>query len=95
MLFPPVHEADYVWAIIAHAVAANQLGVGAKVSPKREDPETRNRLICIYTDDFSDTEDVIRVLHKLKELGLVSCGRTIYYKCGKPPTLFGHCVSSD
>ncbi|KFX91971.1 hypothetical protein V490_05616 [Pseudogymnoascus sp. VKM F-3557] len=81
MLFPLVHEVDHVWSIIAHAVAANQLGTGAKVSPKREDPETRSRLICIYTHDFSDTEDVIRVLQKLKELGLVPCGSTIYYKC--------------
>lgn len=84
MLFPPVHQVNHAWSIIAHAVATNQLGIGTKVSPKREDPETRSRLICIYTDDFSDKEDVIRVLRKLKELGLVSCGRPIYYKCGKP-----------
>ncbi|KFY47515.1 hypothetical protein V496_10606 [Pseudogymnoascus sp. VKM F-4515 (FW-2607)] len=81
MLFPPVHQVNHIWPIIAHAVATGQLGIGAKVSPKRVDPETRSRLICIYTDDFSNKDDVIRVLRKLKELGLVSCGRPIYYKC--------------
>ncbi|OBT65692.1 hypothetical protein VE03_03380 [Pseudogymnoascus sp. 23342-1-I1] len=81
MLFPPVHQVNHTWSIIAHAVATGQLGVGAKVSPKREDPETRSRLICIYTDDFSNKEAVIRVLWKLKDLGLVSCGSPIYYKC--------------
>jgi hypothetical protein len=80
---------SHAWEIVAHAVATNQLGLGAKVSPKREDPETGNRLICIYTDDFSDKEDVIRVLRKIKELGLLPHGRPIYYKCGKPIVLLG------
>lgn len=95
MLFPPVHQVNHTWSIVAYAVATGQLGIGAKVSPKRVDPETRSRLICIYTDDFSNKEDVIRVLRKLKELGLVSCGRPIYYKCGKPFEMFSCYRSSD
>jgi hypothetical protein len=41
------------------------------------------RLICIYTADFSDGADVRRVLGAIKDLGLLDGqGRkTIYYKC--------------
>lgn len=95
MLFPPVDRVDHIWSIVAHAVARNQLGLGAKVSPKLEHPETGSRLICIYTYDFSNVEDVIRVLHKLRELGLVLANRRpIYYKCGKPYQLYrcGECI---
>ena len=88
MLFPLVDRVNHIWSIVAHAVATNQLGTGAKVSQKLEHPETKSRLICIYTGDFSDKEDVIRVLHKMKELGLVPSKRPIYYKCGKLFKLF-------
>jgi hypothetical protein len=95
MLFPPVDRVNHVWLIIAHAVATNQLGIGAKVSPKFEHPETKSRLICVYTDDFSNKEDVIRVLQKLKELGLVPGKKPIYYKCGKSFKKFVVMDSSD
>ncbi|ELR09925.1 hypothetical protein VC83_07238 [Pseudogymnoascus destructans] len=83
MLFPPVDRVNHIWSIVAHAVATGQLGLGAKVSPKLDHPETGSRLICIYTDDFSNIEDVIRVLRKLRELGLVPRNERppIYYKC--------------
>jgi hypothetical protein len=96
MLFPPVDRVDHIWSIVAHAVARNQLGLGAKVSPKLEHPETGSRLICIYTYDFSNKEDVMRVLRKLRDLGLVRRNERppIYYKCGKPYQLSrcGECI---
>ncbi|EXJ67128.1 uncharacterized protein A1O5_09775 [Cladophialophora psammophila CBS 110553] len=47
------------------------------------------RLICVYTQDFSDQADVKRVLRALKDLGLLHLHldrsndgfKTIYYKC--------------
>jgi hypothetical protein len=41
------------------------------------------RLICVYTKDFTDVEDVRRVLHALIEMGLVAADmpRGIAYKC--------------
>ncbi len=52
------------------------------------------RLICIYTVDFRDKDDVLRVLRKIKELGLINVDglpvgakgnagslKPIYYKC--------------
>ncbi|KAI4671848.1 uncharacterized protein J4E78_000345 [Alternaria triticimaculans] len=38
------------------------------------------RLICVYTKDFLDADDVLRVLHELETMGLINVGRTIYYK---------------
>lgn len=36
--------------------------------------------VCVYTKDFSDIEDVMRVLDQLKEMELVTPEWTIYYK---------------
>ena len=70
---------------MAHAVAANELGIAAKVAPKPVDADSRrDRLICIYTADFQDKADVGRVLQRLRELKLVeSRSRAIYYKPGQ------------
>lgn len=86
MLFPEPNAVDDVWAVVARATAANELGVAAKVSPKAEDSERQGsaRLICIYTRDFQDKDDVARVLGRMRELELVRVNsRPIYYKCGK------------
>jgi hypothetical protein len=36
--------------------------------------------VCVYTKDFQDADDVLRVLHELENMGLLNGGRTIYYK---------------
>ncbi|KZF21820.1 DUF1917-domain-containing protein [Xylona heveae TC161] len=89
MLFPET-SIDRIWAIVATATAAGQLGIDAKIATADGGTggiasTTRPRLICIYTYDFSDTQDVLRVLLRLVELELVgnSGGRGdggIYYK---------------
>ncbi|KAI4609952.1 hypothetical protein J4E83_008517 [Alternaria metachromatica] len=38
------------------------------------------KAICVYTKDFLDADDVLRVLHELETMGLINVGRTIYYK---------------
>lgn len=85
MLFCQPQEVNEVWAIVAKATAANELGIAAKVAPKSADGDARrDRLICVYTADFRDRSDVGRVLQKLRELRLVeSRGRPIYYKPGE------------
>lgn len=86
MLFPEPDEVDEVWAVVARATARGELGVAAKVAPRPEDgvmgdADKRARLICVYTADFGDKQDVGRVLLSLKKLGLVPpTGRPIYYK---------------
>lgn len=85
MLFIPPIEVNEVWAIVAKATANNELGIAAKVAPRPEGEDRRqDRLICIYTADFRDLEDVGRVVQKLRELKLVEArGRPIYYKPGE------------
>lgn len=76
-----------MWAKVARATANGELGIAAKISPQ-EEPD-RHRLLCIYTRDFNDKDDVARVLHQLQELGLVheEQKRQICYKTGRYTTL--------
>jgi hypothetical protein len=50
----------------------------AKVATAQDDSD--DRVICIYTDDFRDTEDILRVLSELVATGMVKPGKPIYYK---------------
>jgi hypothetical protein len=85
MLFCETHEVDAIWYTVANATASNELGRAAKVAPRGHE-DRQSRLICIYTKDFTDMNDVARVLSKLRDLGLVSMrGKSIYYKCGRFP----------
>jgi hypothetical protein len=86
MFFPEPNYVDDVWGVVARATAANDLGVAAKVAPKDDDEGRMGaaRLICVYTRDFRDKDDVARVLTRLRELELVRTnGRPVYYKCGE------------
>ncbi|KZL65969.1 DNA polymerase II large subunit-like protein [Colletotrichum tofieldiae] len=72
------------WRVVARATANNELGIAAKVAPwnPHNDPTGRkDRIVCVYTADFSDKADVTRILQKLRGLRLVeTMGRPIYYK---------------
>jgi Domain of unknown function (DUF1917) len=82
MLFPSPTNVDEVWAKVARATLNEELGNAAKVATAGgDDRSERSRLICVYTDDFSDQKDVKRVLRKLKEMRLVGDEQGIYYKC--------------
>jgi hypothetical protein len=87
MLFLPSDLTDEAWSLIARATATISLGIGAKVGPhdKEKDPHSREpRLICVYTKDFADKEDVARVLRELIALKVVSSrAKPIFYKPGK------------
>lgn len=90
MIFCPPSEVDEVWSKIAKATSTNSLGIAAKVAPYNASLVTRpHRLICIYTENFSDKMDVYRVLKALREMGFVdkTQKRTIYYKAGLFPIL--------
>ncbi|KAL8870015.1 MAG: hypothetical protein Q9174_003841 [Haloplaca sp. 1 TL-2023] len=80
MLFPYPDDVNACWATVAHATVNRELGIAAKVAPDAGEGDRGQRLICIYTKDFSDLDDVKRVLERLAELGMVKKGRDIYYK---------------
>jgi len=81
MLFPRLDDASRYWYKVAEATTDNRLGTGAKISTGLGEAR-EERLICIYTKDFSDMDDVRRVLDGLVELDFVNLNspRGIYYK---------------
>ncbi|TEY42349.1 hypothetical protein BOTCAL_0393g00080 [Botryotinia calthae] len=83
MIFCPPSEVNEIWAAIAKATSTNSLGISAKVAPNDGNGLLqKSRLMCIYTEDFSDKMDVYRVLKAIRELGLVdrTLRGAIYYK---------------
>jgi hypothetical protein len=79
LLFPNELVVRPTWTKIARSVSSGRLGPVAKISLKVGD---KARPLYVYTGDFSDVEDVKRVLWQLKKLGHTSDDeRWIYYKC--------------
>lgn len=81
MLFRSVERVDMTWAAVVGTTVRGELGIGAKVATDSQNEKSKARLICIYTRDCEDLEDVRRVVEKLVELELVTeKARPIYYK---------------
>ncbi|OQE37404.1 hypothetical protein PENCOP_c010G03613 [Penicillium coprophilum] len=81
MLFPTVDRVDEFWGIVVRAMEKGELGDAAKVATDDGSGSGQSRLICVYTPDFGDVEDVKRVVSKLVDIGLVGKGpRGVYYK---------------
>ncbi|KIW11162.1 hypothetical protein PV08_10462 [Exophiala spinifera] len=85
MLFPSADDVDRTWSLVARGTWEGTLGISAKVAaaPDAEttsasagvggkDRDKESRLICVYTYDFADRDDVKRVLLGLKKLGLLN-----------------------
>lgn len=89
MLFPTPEDVNDVWRLVADATVSGQLGSGAKVATDSGLGDGRPRLVCVYTEEFFNDDDVKRVLKKLAVMGLANqkeaagAPRGIYYKCGK------------
>jgi nuclear transport factor 2 (NTF2) superfamily protein len=58
---------------VRNATVALELGISAKVSTAKPNPDSRDnrKVVYIYTKDWADEEDVLRVREKLRELGFV------------------------
>ncbi|KAK4099942.1 DUF1917-domain-containing protein [Parathielavia hyrcaniae] len=79
MLFPEPGCVNEVWGKVARATAGDELGIAAKVETRVK--SDKERLICVYTRDFKDKDDVARVFNRMRELELVRPGgKQIYYK---------------
>lgn len=67
------------------------LGISAKIVTENPTHDNRGRtlqgarIICVYTPDFRDVNDIGRVLLRLETMGLVRRERSarLYYKCGE------------
>jgi hypothetical protein len=78
LVFVPCENVDKVWSRIARATEHDLLGISAKVSTAVPNGYDASRhLICVYTNDFRQKDDVARVLNALREIGIIG---KLYYK---------------
>jgi hypothetical protein len=59
------------WKKVRDATVIGMLGISAKVSTAKPNPDSRDnrKVIYVYTKDWSDEADVMRVRENLRELG--------------------------
>ncbi|XP_043828742.1 UPF0696 protein C11orf68 homolog [Dromiciops gliroides] len=72
MHLSPGFKLDHAWAGIARAVVEGKLQV-AKVSPRAQEEE--RQVICVYTEDFTDQEGVLKADAAIRAAG-VKCPMT-------------------
>jgi hypothetical protein len=75
LLFVPNAELDATWKRIKEATEAGKLGGDAKVStarPNQHAVDPARGVICVYTYDSEDEDDVMRVRGELRRLGFVN-----------------------
>lgn len=81
MLFPHTNNVPQTWRAIVEAVVGNRLGDMAKIATgSNKSDDDGLRVICIYTQDFTNADDVKRVCRTLDELGLIPAERGVFYK---------------
>ncbi|MBW4574712.1 MAG: DUF1917 domain-containing protein [Aphanothece sp. CMT-3BRIN-NPC111] len=80
LIFAPIAEIDNLWANIKQATEQGLLGNSAKVSTAMGGSlptDANEKVICVYTYDGTNEEDVRRIRQKLRKLGIT---RKIPYK---------------
>ena len=73
LIFQEPDAADAAWKKVRDATVALELGISTKVSTAKPNPDSRDnrKVIYVYTKDWADEADVMRVREKLRELGFV------------------------
>lgn len=75
LIYRDATQIDGTWMEIAKAVFEGALGTSAKASTARQ--KKKRHVICIYTHNYLDLDDVERVREKLREMGFTE---TLCYK---------------
>ncbi|MGC9435079.1 MAG: putative phosphothreonine lyase domain-containing protein [Methanomicrobiales archaeon] len=72
LIFVEKDVVDALWRRIRDATCEGRLGISAKVSSAKPNPASRDDryVIYVFTSDWSDQEDVMRVREELRELGV-------------------------
>jgi len=73
LIFLQDDRVDELWRKVRNATAAGELGISAKVSTAKPNPESRDerKVIYVYTRDWADEADVMRVRESLREMGVI------------------------
>jgi hypothetical protein len=71
LIFLEEDQVDEGWRRVRDDTCAGLLGISTKVSTVKPNPESRDRrkVIYIYTKDWADEADVMRVRERLREQG--------------------------
>ncbi|WP_292730543.1 putative phosphothreonine lyase domain-containg protein [Methanoculleus sp.] len=71
LIFVPADEADEAWRKVRDETVRGELGISAKVSTAKPNPDSRDErsVIYVYTRDWADETDVMRVRERLRDLG--------------------------
>jgi len=74
LVFVPPRDVDEVWTKLKKATEGGRLGGFSKVATARPNPNatSENHVICIYTYDWTDTADVMRIRDELRKLGIIA-----------------------
>lgn len=72
LIFLARDQADTIWPLIRDATWQGTLGISAKVSTSKENPQSRDErlVIYVYTSDWKEVDEVMRVREKLKSFGI-------------------------
>ncbi len=68
-LFHDSETVDTQWKLVSEAVLAGKLGPCTKVSTKTGKRNFPTHVICVYTKDYNNSEDINRIREALRELG--------------------------
>jgi hypothetical protein len=73
LIFQEPDLADEAWKKVRNATVALELGISAKVSTSKPNPESRDnrKVIYVYTKNWADETDVMRVREALRALGFI------------------------
>lgn len=72
LVFIEKDETDTLWAKIRDATVEGKLGISAKVSTAKDNPDSRDERAVIYvnTADWENEDEVMKIREVLRELGV-------------------------
>lgn len=80
LVFININELDKTWKSIKQATEKGFLGIGAKAATAKSNPNASSeseKVICVYTYNWQDVDDIYRVEKSLRSIGIET---TLYYK---------------
>ena len=73
LIFVPIENLDETWEKIRIATECGNLGASSKVAtakPNQNAVTNSQKVICVYTYDWTDREDVMKIRDQLRQLGI-------------------------
>ncbi|MHA2357172.1 MAG: putative phosphothreonine lyase domain-containing protein [Candidatus Heimdallarchaeaceae archaeon] len=80
LIFANIDQIDEIWLKIKKATEEGKLGGSSKVATNKPNPNAVHqdeKVICVYTYDCTDEDDVMRIRKELRKLGIT---KKIRYK---------------